>query len=44
MYQNSNWGHSEEKHERSKKDKNSYAGYYRVHINIDVFVQTLQNL
>jgi len=44
MYQNSNWGHSEEKHKRSKKDKNSYTGYYRIHINTDVFVQTLQNL
>jgi len=44
MYQNSNWGHSEGKHERSKKDKNSYTSYYHVHINTDVFVQTLLNL
>jgi len=36
MYQNSNQGHSEEKHKRSKKDKNSYAGYYHVCINTDV--------
>jgi len=39
MYQNSNQGHSEEKHERSKKDKNSYTGYYHVCINTDVFIQ-----
>jgi len=44
MYQNSNWGHSEEKRERSKKDKNSYTSYYRICINTDVFIQTLQNL
>jgi len=44
MYQNSNQGHSEEKHKRSKEDKNSYTSYYRVRINTDVFVQTLQNL
>jgi len=43
MYQNSNQGHSEEKHERSKKDKNSYTGYHRVCINTDAFAQTLQN-
>ena len=35
MYQNSNWGHSEEKRERSRKDKNSYTGYYQVCINTD---------
>jgi len=39
MYQNSNWGHWEEKHERSKRDKNSYTGYYHVRINTDVFIQ-----
>jgi len=39
MYQNSNWGHWEEKHEGSKRDKNSYTSYYHVHINTDVFVQ-----
>jgi len=39
MYQNSNQGHSEEKHKRSKKDKNSYAGYYCVRINTDVSLQ-----
>jgi len=39
MYQNSNQGHSEEKHKRSKKDKNSYTGYYCVHINTDAFIQ-----
>jgi len=44
MYQNSNRGHSEGKHKRSKKDKNSYTSYYCVCINTDVFVQTLQNL
>jgi len=44
MYQNSNQGHSEEKLERSKKDKNSYTSYYHVRINTDAFVQTLQNL
>jgi len=45
MYQNSNQGHSEEKHERSKKkDKNSYIGYYCICINTDVFIQTLRNL
>jgi len=39
MYQNSNWGHSEEKHERSKKDKNSYTSYYHIHINTDASLQ-----
>jgi len=39
MYQNSDRGHSEEKHQRSKKDKNSYTSYYHVHINTDVFIQ-----
>ena len=39
MYQNSNWGHSEGKHKRSKKDKNSYTDYYCIHINTDVFIQ-----
>ena len=39
MYQNSNWGHSEEKHKRSKRDKNSYTSYYCIHINTDVFLQ-----
>jgi len=39
MYQNSNWGHWEEKHERSKRDENSYTGYYHVHMNTDVFIQ-----
>jgi len=40
MYQNSNWGHSENKHKRSKKDKNSHTSYYHVHINTDAFIQT----
>jgi len=44
MYQYSNWGHSENKHERSRKNKNSYTGYHHVRINTDAFVQTLQNL
>ena len=39
MYQNNNRGHWEEKHERSKRDKNSYTSYYRVHINTDAFIQ-----
>jgi len=38
-YQNSNWGHWKEKHERSKKDKNSYIGYYHICINTDVSLQ-----
>jgi hypothetical protein len=43
MYQNSSWGHWEQKHKRSKKDKNSYVGYYCVRINTDVFVQNTTN-
>jgi len=39
MYRNSNRGHSEEKHKRSKKDKNSYTSYYHICINTDAFVQ-----
>jgi len=29
----------EDKHERSKRDKNSYTSYYHVHINTDVFCE-----
>jgi len=39
MYQNSNQGHWEEKHKRSKRAKNSYTGYYCIHINTDAFIQ-----
>jgi len=35
MYQNSNQGHWENKHERSRKDKNSYTSYYHICINTD---------
>jgi hypothetical protein len=35
---NSNRGHSEGKHERSKRDKNSYTGYHRICVNTDVFM------
>jgi len=44
MHQNSNWGYREIKHKRSKRAKNSYIGYYRICINADVFMYTLQNL
>ena len=36
-YQYSNWGYKERKHERSKKTKNSYIGYFRVCIKTNVF-------
>jgi len=43
MYQNSNRGHSEEKHVKSKKAKNSYFGYLRVCINTDASEEKSRN-
>ena len=43
--QNGNQGYWKRKHARSKKDKNSYAGYFHVHIKTDVFrVYTTKSL
>ena len=36
-YQYSNQGYRERKHEISEKTKNSYIGYFRIHIKTDVF-------
>ena len=35
--QNSNRGNRERKHVRLKKIKNSYIGYFHIHIETDVF-------